>query len=119
MPKDEMFDSQLRSIGDFAGVFEFDGEVAYFYLYDTTKAEKEKTLGAIRVLTGTPDFEEEGVAICWDESEGKVGLLIQGKLWAAFDATTKAAYGGNYHAGSRAEIPTEITASFESRCKPN
>lgn len=119
MSTDEMFDSQLRSIGDFAGVFEFDGDVAYFYLYDTTKAEKEKVLGAIHVLTGTPDFEEKDVAIGWDESEGKVGLLIRGTLWAAFDATTKAAYGGNYHAGSRAEIPAEIAASFESRCKPN
>jgi len=118
MPTDEMFDSQLRSGGDFAGVFEFDGDVAYFYLYDTTKPENEKVLGAIRVLTGTPDFEEDDVAIRWDKGEGNVGLLIRGELWAAFDAATRAAYGGNYHAGSRAEIPEEIAAYFERR-EPN
>ncbi len=119
MATDEMFNSALRSVGDMAGVFEFDGDVAYFYLYDTTQPDEQKILGAIRVLTGTPDFEEDDVAICWDKSEGKVGLLIRGKLWAAFDGITKAAYGGSYHAGSRAEIPMEIAASFESCCKPN
>lgn len=119
MPTDEIFDSTLRSVGDFAGVFEFDGDVAYFYLYDTTKAAKEKVLGAIRVLTGTPDFEKDDIAICWDESEDRVGLLIRGRLWAAFDVATRAAYGGNYNAAGRAEIPREIMTSLESRYKPN
>ena len=112
MPTDEMFDSALRSVGDFAGVFEFDGDVAYFYLYDTTKAEKEKVLGAIRVFTGAPDFEADDVAISWDESESKVGLLIRGKLWAAFDAATRAAYGGNYHVGNRRIIRTEVQKNW-------
>ena len=60
MATDEMFDSVLRSAGDFAGVFEFDGDVGYFYLYDTTQPEKHKILGAIRMFSGeAPDFKEE------------------------------------------------------------
>jgi len=119
MPTDEMFDSQLRSIGDLAGVFEFDGDVAYFYLYNTTQPEKKKVLGTIRVLAGTPDFEEEDVAICWDKTESKVGLRIRDKLWAVFDADTGAAYGGNYERGSEAKVPPPIAACFESSGKPS
>lgn len=114
MHTDEMFNSALRSVGDFAGVFEFDGDVAYFYLYDTTQPEQHKVLGAIHVLSGTPDFKEDEVAICWDRSETKVGLRIKGKLWAAFDADARKGYGGDYRAGGTAEIPPAIDASFRT-----
>src|SRR5262245_45852274 len=119
MPADEIFDTQLRSTGDLAGVFEFDGDAAYFYLYDKTQPERKKVLGAIHILSGSADFEEEDIAICWDKTESKVGLRIRGQLWAAFDSDTGAAYGGNYRADNNAEIPPEIAASFEPNCKPN
>jgi len=119
MSTDEIFSSQVRSIGDLAGVFEFDGDTGYFYFYRTTEPQGQKVIGSIRVFSGMPDFEEEDVAVCWDETESKVGLRIRGKLWAAFDATTGAAFGGNYHADSRAEIPTRIVACFESTGKAN
>jgi hypothetical protein len=108
----EMFHSQLRSSADLAGVFESDGEVAYFYLYNTTHPEGHKVLGAIRVLSGNPDFKENEIAICWDKAEKKVGLRIRGQLWAAFDADTRAAYGGNYQVGSKPDIPPAIAAYF-------
>ena len=114
MATDEMFDSVLRSAGDFAGVFEFDGDVGYFYLYDTTQPEKNKILGAIRMFSGeAPDFKEDEVAICWDRTETKVGLRIKGDLWAAFDADSKIGYGGNYRAGGKAEIPSAIDVLFQ------
>lgn len=112
MPTDEIFESALRSAGDLAGVFEFDGDVAYFYLYDTTRPEEQKILGAIRVFTGKADFKEDDLGICWDRSETKVGLRIRRRLWAAFDATTRAGYGGNYRAGATAQIPHQIDALF-------
>ncbi len=117
MSTDEMFDSRLRATGDLAGVFEFDGDVAYFYLYSTAEPEQKKVLGAIRVLVGMPDFAEQDVAICWDNTESKVGLRIRGNLWAAFDADSGTAYGGNYHTGSSPEIPPSVAACFESACK--
>ncbi|WP_286203065.1 hypothetical protein [Rhizobium lusitanum] len=32
---DQLFESAVRSSGDLAGVFEFDGDVGYFYLCAT------------------------------------------------------------------------------------
>lgn len=113
MATDEMFDSVLRSTGDFAGVFEFDGDVGYFYLYGTTQPERYKILGAIRIFSGVPDFKEDEVAICWDRTETKVGLRIKGSLWAAFDADAKIGYGGNYRVGGKAEIPPTIDVLFQ------
>src|SRR5688572_19291530 len=55
----EIFDSSLRSSEDWAGVFEFDGNTAYFYLYNEAGEQQEKVAGAIHVLTGVPDFEQQ------------------------------------------------------------
>lgn len=115
MATDEMFESILRSAGDFAGVFEFDGDAAYFYLYDITQPEKHKILGAVRIFSGRAlGFKEDEVAISWDTTETKVGLQIKGNLWAAFDADARIGYGGNYRAGGRAEIPSAINALFQT-----
>lgn len=114
MATDDIFESALRGAGDFAGVFEFDGEVAYFYLYDTTLPENQRVVKAIRVFAGTPDFKENDLVICWDRTETKVGLKIGGKLWAAFDAKTMMGFGGSYRAGAAAQIPDEIVELFEA-----
>jgi hypothetical protein len=113
MAKDEMFDSAMRPVGDRAGVFEYDGETAYFYLYETKGSDCLKVIAAIRVLVGTPDFEEEDVSIRWDDSESKVGLFIRGQLWAAFDAQDNGKYGGNYRPNVEAGIPSKMSAAFE------
>ena len=115
MGDNEMFYSAVRSAGDQVGVFEYDGDTGYFYLYDTRNEENRKIVAAIRVLVGTPDFEEQDVAICWDSTESKVGLFIHEQLWAVFDCRTGAEYGGDYHASSQPEIPMEITNSFKTR----
>jgi hypothetical protein len=115
----EMFDSQLRSDGALAGVFEFDGRTGYFYLYKIEEPQGKRVLGAIRVLSGIPNFDQKDIAICWDDSESKVGLRIRGELWAAFDASTGAGYGGGYNECGQAEIPLHIAARFGSRRNPN
>jgi hypothetical protein len=74
----EIFDSSLRSAEDWAGVFEFDGTTAYFYLYNQAGEQEEKVAGAIHVLTGVPDFEQQDVLTRWDPTENKVGLFIRG-----------------------------------------
>ena len=56
----------------------------------------------------------DDIAICWDETENKVGLRIRGELWAAFDSETGIAYSGNNHANGRAAVPSSITAKFEA-----
>src|SRR5258708_18966734 len=83
MELEEMFDSSVRSAGDFAGVFEYDGETGYFYLYDMSREESQRVLAAIRVVGTKPDFDQDSIEIKWDKAERRVGLFIRGALWAA------------------------------------
>jgi len=54
-----MFDSAAQSGGNLAGVFEYDGDTGYFYLYRTKGEEGRKVVVAIWILNGTPDFSEK------------------------------------------------------------
>jgi hypothetical protein len=112
MSINEMFDSALCSDGNHAGVFEYDGETAYFYLCDMLGKEAHKVVGAIRVLVGTPDFMQDDLTIRWDATESRVGLFICGHLWAAFDRKTGNQYGGNYCATAQPDIPSSLVDSF-------
>jgi len=103
----KIFDSALRSAGDMAGVFEYDGETGYFYLYDTRADQGHKVIDSIHVLSGRPDFTEADVTVRWDVSDGKVGLFICNALWAVFDSSHGTKYGGNYKAGKRPSLPPE------------
>jgi len=109
-----MFDSSIRPEGNQAGVFEYDGDTAYFYLYSMKGEEGQKVVAAIHVLSGTPDFEEKDVAIRWDAKGKIVGLFIRGQLWAAFDGGTCMNYGGDYCSDLSPQIPLEITQAFKS-----
>src|SRR3981081_4509931 len=104
MAENEMFKSVARSANDLAGVFEYDGEVGCFYLYDVQGNNDQKVIGAIRVLTEAPNFEEEDIEIYWDVTEEMAGLSIRGQIWAVFDTISGTKYGGNYRIGAQAEI---------------
>ena len=112
MANNEIFHSGVRSRGDLAGVFEYDGETGYFYLYDTGKQRGHKILDAIHVISGELDFTDADVVIRWDRPEQKVGLFIRGKLWAAFDGRHRLKYGGNYRFGAQPNLPPEETQNF-------
>ena len=114
MNNEDMFDSSVRTAGDKAGVFEYDGETAYFYLYDTRNENARKVTAAIPVLAGASDFEEKDIAIRWDSAERRVGLFIHGQLWAVFDDKTGMKYGGHYRAHVRPEMPVEIINAFQA-----
>ena len=112
MSSKEMFDSAVRSAGDLAGVFEYDGETGYFYLYETGGAQGHKVSGAIRVLVGDPDVDETDVSVRWDASETNVGLFIRGELYAVFDGDSKTRYGGEYRTDNRPQIPSHVRTLF-------
>jgi hypothetical protein len=112
MTTEEMFESSVRSKGDFAGVFEYDGEAGYFYLYECGGDAGQKVAGAIRVLSGEADFEQTDLAIRWDESEKRVGLFIRGQVCAVFDADGGAKYGGTYRRDVQADMPPEVLKEF-------
>jgi hypothetical protein len=112
MSTNEMWDSAVRSAGDMAGVFEFDGDSGYFYLHRTSEEDGQKVKGAIHVISGTPDFGQEDINIRWTADQEAVGLFIRSQLWAVFDCKTGAKYGGNYRAGNLPEIPLAISRFF-------
>ena len=114
MKTNEMWDSAIRSAGDLAGVFEYDGDVGYFYLYNETGQADQKIRGAIHIISGTPNFGQGDISVRWTPDENTVGLFIRGQLWAAFDSKTGVNYGGHYRAGTSPIIPPTIAQMFKN-----
>lgn len=108
----EIFESAVRSTGDMAGIFEYDGETGYFYLYATGGDSGRKVLDSIHVLSGDSDFSEADVSVRWDSDERKVGLFIRDVLWAAFDSGRECRYGGSYKRGGRPSLPPGTDVGF-------
>jgi hypothetical protein len=107
-----MFVTAVRSKGDLAGVFEYAERTGYFYLYDRTGNEGARVLGAIYILSGTPDFTESEIEVRWAPGERMVGIIIRGQLWAAF--SDREQFGGRYRPGAQPAIPREVAEAFSS-----
>lgn len=113
MDTKEIFDSSARSAGDLAGVFEYDGETSYFYLYETEGEEGQRVIDSIHVLSGAPDFGEDDISIRWNAKEDQVGLFIRNLLWAVFDSSSRRKYGGDYKSGAPPPLlPPGIAGGF-------
>lgn len=109
----EIFESSVRTSGDFAGVFEFDGDVGYFYLYDTGAKDGSRIVTSVRVISGAPDFSKKDVAIEWDQEQRFVGLMIKRRLWAAFDCNEKLGAGEGYVIEGIPSIPLWMAEKFD------
>jgi len=103
---EDIFQAETRSAGDLAGVFEYDGTVGYFYLYDLTGAEEHKILDQVQVLRGAVAINTDDVSVKWDREETKVGLFLHGVLCAMFDTGTGRRFAGASH------IPSEDLLRF-------
>jgi hypothetical protein len=112
-PRMRIYVSATRDLGDLAGVFEFDGDSCYFYLFSVDDALGGKVLDALPVVTGAPDFAAEDVDVRWDPAAALVGLFIRGVLWAVL-AHTRNAHGGHYRPGSRPRLPEHVEAAFRA-----
>lgn len=112
MARSEFFDSLIRSQGDIAGVFEYDGDVGYFYLYNMSHSENQRVIGAIRVLAGAADIQERDIVIRWDHGERLVGLFLKGHLVAAFDSLQSKQFGGIDANNADTTIPLHISRAF-------
>jgi hypothetical protein len=106
--QNEMFVSVVRTTGDLAGVFEYDGKTGYFYLYRTKGASAAKVIDALHMVSGLIDFAQNDISIRWDDSETKVALSIRNAIWAVFDSISGQKFGGNYGVGGRPTIPESI-----------
>jgi len=117
MPEaEEIFESAVRSTGDLAGVFEFDGETSYFYLY-RTGGQGNQVLDSIHISSELPDFATSDVAVRWTRNHLRVGLFIRGELWAVFDTDRKTKFGGNYRARTRPALSSAAREGFERALK--
>lgn len=112
MGTDEIFEGCVRSAGDRAGVFEYDGETSSFYLYDETRDADGRIVDSIHVCSGQPDFSGSSVSIRWDAAEERVGLFIRGVVWAVFDVQRGTKYAGDYARRSAPSLPPEVAAAF-------
>lgn len=109
---EDVFCQALRSAADKAGVFEYDGETGYFYLYDVSSSRGQKVVAALRILRGPADLGCSDISIRWDATDKIVGLFIGNSLWAAFDSRDGTSYGGLYRSGSEPAMPQNIKDSF-------
>jgi len=105
----EIFESATNNDGRFAGVYEDDGETAYFYLYDL--AGDGRILDHVLIHSGEGGPLESDVTIRWDNRGEKVALFIRGELWAWFDPVAREKQGGNYVAGSTPDFPRPASFS--------
>jgi hypothetical protein len=103
----ELFHSAIRSKGDLAGVFEYDGVAGYFYLYDLNQEEGSRVVGSIRILSADTDLVDEDVSVRWDTCEERVGLFLRGTQWAVFNAIAGTKHGGDFDIHMQPDIPRE------------
>jgi hypothetical protein len=103
----EVFESGKRTNGDLAGVFEYDGHVGYFYLYIAGDTAASRILDAIHVVSANACIRQRDVVVKWDAREERVGLFLQGTLWAVFNVPAGTKYGGNFGSLSPPDIPPE------------
>ncbi len=113
MTTEEIFDSCVREKGDLAGVFEYDGEAGYFYLYETKRGQGEKIVDKLHIpLRANLISRKRPVSVRWDSKEERVGLFIRNVLWAVFDGLQRLKYGGGYKTGIQPSLPESATAGF-------
>ena len=71
-----------------AGVLEYDGEVAYFYLLDESKPEGSKIERSIRLFSGSVAMVEMDVEILWKEDGSSVEVFLRGALLVHVDVAS-------------------------------
>lgn len=104
----DIFSNSVRSNGDLAGVFEYDGQTGYFYLYRTKVADGPKVIDSLHIVSGRIDFADNDVSILWDRTDTKVALFIKNSMWAVFDSTSGQKFGENYRPNVSPSVPPTI-----------
>ena len=106
-----IFKSSARRKGDLAGVFEYDGEVGYFYLYDMSRERGKQIVGAIPIISGQSSLLEFDIDVRWNNTNNVVGLFIHERLWAVFEQSGQQ-YGGHYSVTASPSVPNSIISAF-------
>jgi hypothetical protein len=105
---DDLFIESMRPEGDFAGVFEYDGEIGYFYLYRLPGENGDgKIDGSIEIVKGKLTFEPNELEVRWSAEQDRVGLFIRGEVWALFNVKSGAAYGQPHTKTLASNVPKD------------
>ena len=107
--REEIFTSLVRARGDLAGVFEYDGETGYFYLYRTESPDGTKVVDSLHVISGEIELTSNDVMILWDRSQTKVALFLRDVMWGVFDCVSGQKFGGDYAPGKTPRLPPNLT----------
>ncbi len=99
---DEIFLDSVRSAGDLALVYEWDGRTGCCYLCEV---EPMKIVAAVEVQHAKPN--EAALAISWTDDERYVGFWERDELRIVYDCATEACYGG------RTPISDAVRAAFD------
>jgi hypothetical protein len=100
-----LFLSAVRTDGDYAGVFEHDGEAGYFYLYELHSSTGNKIISAMHILDGLGDLGPSDLRIGWDQVENRVALFVKNEIVAVFNVSTGGEHGGKYSKVATQSIP--------------
>ena len=104
---ENVFEGSVSRNGNFAAAFESDADTAYFYVYRIVNSSEYKVIGEIRMGSRNLGIKSSEIAVHWDATDEKVGLFINGTLWAVFEISSGKKYGGNYRFGGTPRIPPE------------
>jgi hypothetical protein len=82
----EYFESSLRLAGDYAGVFECDGETSYFYLYRVDANGGQKIVRAHNVELKASQLFDRQLTVVWSENQSTVFLKVDDEVVAALSS---------------------------------
>ncbi len=107
----DVFKSLVRDKGDLGGVFEYDGDTGYFYLYNLSASANSKIRGGICIFPGPTFVDESKISIKWNKRQNIVSLVIDGLIWAAFEENGTP-HGGRYTEGRTSSVGQKIIEQF-------
>ena len=93
---DDIFITSTRTNGDYSGVFEYDGETSYFYLYSLGNPDGEKIVGAIGLPYEITMDSMPDLSVRWNKQETKVGVFLRDNLLGLFNLDLHPEIRGNF-----------------------
>ena len=82
----EYFESAVRLAGDYAGVFECDGETRYFYLYRLDANAGHKIVSTLNVGLKASQLLDQHIRVVWSDNQSTVYLKVEGEVVAALSS---------------------------------
>ena len=83
---EEYFESAVRLAGDYAGVFECDGETSYFYLFRVDANAGQKIVRALYVELNASQLLNQQIKVVWSENQSTVFLKLGDEVVAALSS---------------------------------